>query len=205
VEGAVRRNGRGTRTVAVGGAVVALALVVSGCGRKSEPPPGDGMDRISYADSMAADSAESARANAIADSLRAATAASVQSVRVRDWLDSALVTMPGVKVEPTDGPYPDHRTGKEADGAGLMIHGKFGPLNGKPDPTAVAHQRLQDAGWQEDIEYSADGPDGTTFAMRKDGILCYVEGRWDGGDGSDPNYVPPDDYTVTIQCTGTQP
>ena len=201
----MRHDGFAMRTGAVGGAVVVLALLVSGCGRKSEPPKSDGMDPVSYADSMAADSAESARARATADSLRAATAASVQSVRVRDWLDSTLVTMPGVKVEHTDGPFPDHRSGKEADGAGLTIHGKFGPLNGKPDPTAVAHQKLQDAGWQEDIEYSADGPDGTTFAMRKDGILCFVEGRWDGGDGSDPSYVPPDDYTVTIQCTGAEP
>lgn len=201
----MRHSQGAVRAGAMGCVVVVLALVVSGCGRKSEPPAGDGMDRISYADSMAADSAETAKARAAADSMRAATAASVQSVRVRDWLDSTLVTMPGVKVEQTDGPYADHRTGKNADGAGLMIHGKFGPLNGKPDPTAVAHQKLQDAGWQEDIEYSADGPDGTTFAMRKDGILCYVEGRWDGGDGSDPNYVPPDDYTVTIQCTGSQP
>ena len=46
---------------------------------------------------------------------------------------------------------------------------------------------------------------GTTYAMRKDGILCFVEGRWDGGDGSDPSYVPPDEYTVTIQCTGATP
>ncbi len=163
------------------------------------------MDPVSYADSMAADSAEAAQARAAADSLRAATATTVQSVRVRDWLDSALVTMPGVKVERTDGPFADHRTGKESDGAGLTVRGTFGVLKGKPDPTAVAHQKLQDAGWQEDIEYSADGPDGTTFAMRKDGILCFVEGRWDGGDGSDPSYVPPDDYTVTIQCTGAMP
>jgi len=186
-------------------AIALAAGVLLGCGRKAEPLPGDGMDPVSYADSMAADSAEAALARAAADSIRAATAATVQSVRVRDWLDSSLVAMPGVKVERTDGPFPDHRTGKESDGAGLKVLGTFGALQGKPDPTAVAHQKLQDAGWQEDIEYSADGPDGTTFAMRKDGILCFVEGRWDGGDGSDPSYVPPDDYTVTIQCTGATP
>ncbi len=186
-------------------AIALAAGVLLGCGRKSEPPPGDGMDPVSYADSMAADSAEAALARAAADSMRAATATTVQSVRVRDWLDSSLVAMPGVKVEQTDGPFPDHRTGKESDGAGLTMRGTFGALHGKPDPTAVAHQKLQDAGWQEDIEYSADGPDGTTFAMRKDGILCFVEGRWDGGDGSDPSNVPPDDYTVTIQCTGATP
>jgi len=163
------------------------------------------MDPVAYADSMAADSAEAAQARAAADSLRAATATTVQSVRVRDWLDSALVVMPGVKVERTDGPFPDRRTGKELDGAGLTVRGNFGALHGKPDPTAVAHQKLQEMGWQEDIEYSADGPDGTTFAMRKDGILCFVEGRWDGGDGSDPSHVPPDEYTVTIQCTGATP
>lgn len=198
----MRRN-RGFSTATW--AVAIAAGVVLGCGRRAEPPPGDGMDPVSYADSMAADSADAAQARAAADSLRAATATTVQSVRVRDWLDSALVVMPGVKVERTDGPFPDRRTGKELDGAGLTVRGSFGALHGKPDPTAVAHQKLQEMGWQEDIEYSADGPDGTTFAMRKDGILCFVEGRWDGGDGSDPSYVPPDDYTVNIQCTGATP
>jgi hypothetical protein len=186
-------------------AIAIAAGAVLGCARRAEPQAGDGMDPVSYADSMAADSADAAQARAAADSLRAATAATVQSVRVRDWLDSALVVMPGVKVERTDGPFPDHRSGKESDGAGLTVRGTFGALHGKPDPTAVAHQRLLDMGWVEDIEYSADGPDGTTYAMRKDGILCFVEGRWDGGDGSDPSYVPPDDYTVTIQCTGATP
>ena len=193
------------RAVWMGGAllIAVLGLLVhEGCGsRKTETSSSEGQDPISYADSMRADSAEAAQAKASADSVRAATAATVQSVRVRDWLDTLVTALPGAKVERIDGPFPDHRTGKEADGAGLKVVGTFGALHGGSDPTEVTHKKLQQFGWQEDIEYSADGPDGTTFAMRKDGILCFVEGRWNGGDGSDPSYVPPDDYTVTIQCT----
>jgi hypothetical protein len=188
----------------LGAAALALLMaagLAAGCGSRKPPGEEQQLEPISYADSMAADSAEAALARAAVDSVRAATAVSVQSVRVRDWLDSLVTVTPGVSVQRIEGPFPDHRTGKEADGAGLTVRGKFGALRGAADPTALTHQKLQDAGWEEDIEYSADGPDGTTFGMRKDGILCFVEGRWNGGDGSDPSYVPPDDYTVTIQCT----
>jgi hypothetical protein len=182
-------------------ALVAAGVASGSCSRKSRQTGEETVTAAAPDSGAASDSAAAAMARAAADSVRAATAITVQSVRVRDWLDSLLAATPGVKVERTEGPFPDHRSGKEADGAGLAVRGTFGALHGAPEPTALLNQRLRDAGWQEDIAYSADGPDGTTFAMRKDGILCFVEGRWDGGDATDPANPPPDDYTVTIQCT----
>jgi len=57
------------------------------------------------------------------------------------------------------------------------------------------------AGWRPDIESEADGPDGTFFRIVRGNTFCLVEGRWDGGDDSDPTYVPSDRYEVIVQCS----
>jgi hypothetical protein len=37
------------------------------------------------------------------------------------------------------------------------------------------------------------------------GQLCIGEGRWDGGDDSDPTYVPDSGYTFTLGCVEATP
>ena len=46
----------------------------------------------------------------------------------------------------------------------------------------------------------ADGPDGTAFRALKEDVFCLVEGSWDGGDDSDPKYVPSPRYAVSVLC-----
>jgi len=46
----------------------------------------------------------------------------------------------------------------------------------------------------------ADGPDGTYFRAFKNDVFCVVQGSWDGGDYSDPTYVPSPRYSVTVMC-----
>ena len=46
----------------------------------------------------------------------------------------------------------------------------------------------------------ADGPDGTSFTAIKMNVFCVVEGHWDGGDDSDPSYVPSTRYEVVVKC-----
>jgi hypothetical protein len=56
-------------------------------------------------------------------------------------------------------------------------------------------------GWRPDIQSEADGPDGTIFRIVRGSTFCLVEGRWDGGDDSDPTYVPSERYEVIVQCS----
>lgn len=63
-----------------------------------------------------------------------------------------------------------------------------------PSEGSVLYQQ----GWRTDRE--ADGPDGTSFRISKQNVFCLVEGKWDGGDDSDPKYVPSTRYDVIVSC-----
>jgi hypothetical protein len=45
-----------------------------------------------------------------------------------------------------------------------------------------------------------DIPDGTSFAYLRDGVICMFQGRWDGGDDTDPSVKPDDEYKGAGQC-----
>lgn len=53
-------------------------------------------------------------------------------------------------------------------------------------------------GWLADSE--ADGPDGSSFRIHKSGSFCLIEWRRDGGDDSDPAYVPSSVFSITVKC-----
>src|SRR5262249_16678467 len=60
---------------------------------------------------------------------------------------------------------------------------------------------FHDAGWTSmEAAYSADGPDGSDVGYSRDGLLCVIEGRWDGGDDSDPSVIPGPDFAVFVTC-----
>ena len=54
--------------------------------------------------------------------------------------------------------------------------------------------------WTPVLRYSADGPDGTSFAFRREAVLCVVRGQWDGGDDADSTYVPDPGSRWMIRC-----
>jgi len=57
------------------------------------------------------------------------------------------------------------------------------------------------AGWMSmQATYAADGPDGSDLGYSREGLLCVIEGRWDGGDDSDPTVVPSPDFDVFVTC-----
>jgi hypothetical protein len=68
-----------------------------------------------------------------------------------------------------------------------------GPLFYPSEGSALYQQ-----GWRADRE--ADGPDGTAFRISRQKVFCLVEGHWDGGDDSDPKYVPSARYEVMVSC-----
>ena len=60
---------------------------------------------------------------------------------------------------------------------------------------------FEGAGWQSmQATYSADGPDGSDLGYSRDGLLCVIEGRWDGGDDSDPSVIPGPEFDVFVTC-----
>jgi len=57
------------------------------------------------------------------------------------------------------------------------------------------------AGWTSmEASYSADGPDGSVLGYSREGLLCVLEGRWDGGDDSDPTVIPGPEFDVLVTC-----
>ena len=78
--------------------------------------------------------------------------------------------------------------------------GSFAALAEQPGPDVVLHEALAAEGWTEDVDYSADGPDGTVFAFRRNGTFCLVESRWENSleDDAPP---PSDRYELTVGCS----
>jgi len=65
----------------------------------------------------------------------------------------------------------------------------------------ATEKAFHEAGWMSmDATYSADGPDGSDLGYSRDGLLCVIEGRWDGGDDSDPMVIPGPDFDVFVTC-----
>jgi hypothetical protein len=61
-------------------------------------------------------------------------------------------------------------------------------------------EALAAAGWVEDFHYGADGTDGSTSGFLSRNFFCLVEGHWDGGDDTDPSYVPVPGCEVVVTC-----
>ncbi len=61
---------------------------------------------------------------------------------------------------------------------------------------------LAQAGWRQ-ARYQADGPDGSTTGLYRDGVTCIVSGMWDGGDDTDTTNVPSDTLTIAATCAKT--
>ena len=59
---------------------------------------------------------------------------------------------------------------------------------------------LRAAGWVEDAQYSADGPDGSVVALVSDEAICRYAASWDGGDESDSTSVPEPGMSIELQC-----
>jgi hypothetical protein len=72
------------------------------------------------------------------------------------------------------------------------------------EPSTLAHS-FEKAGWGYLAHYQADGPDGEAEGWRSKESTCVVRWEWDGGDDSDPSYVPSDDWDLEVGCTPTEP
>ena len=60
---------------------------------------------------------------------------------------------------------------------------------------------FHDAKWMSmEATYSGDGPDGSDLGYSRNGVLCVIEGRWDGGDDIDRTVIPGPDFDVFVTC-----
>lgn len=91
-----------------------------------------------------------------------------------------------------------------ATGCRVTGTGKTGDFPPDAWPDAVARRELPAAGWAEDLQRGADGPDGTSFGLTRAGVLCVVSASWDGGDDADPAYVPDERYGFRAACMAAE-
>ena len=100
-----------------------------------------------------------------------------------------------VRVEPTTFRYwyvPD-------SAAGYAIHA-FVTRDSTSCLLGEMERALGGRGWSMHHGYAADGPDGSAMGFVKGRYLCVVQGSWDGGDDSDPTYVPEIGCEMIVTC-----
>lgn len=115
-----------------------------------------------------------------------------------ELIRTKLQTTSSVYVDKIEGSFYKENFRKMIKGSMLLISGSWKDWGKNTDPIELIRKSLSDRGWSESIEYSADGPDGTSFSYKKNDNWCLVSGRWDGGDDSDSTYIPSDSYRIIV-------
>lgn len=117
---------------------------------------------------------------------------------INELISTKLQTTSSVSVDKIEGTFYEENFRKKIKGSLLLISGSWKDWGKNTDPIELIRKSLADQGWSESIEFSADGPDGTSFSYKKNDNWCLVSGRWDGGDDSDSTYVPSDSYRIIV-------
>jgi hypothetical protein len=117
-----------------------------------------------------------------------------------DQIYSAVLPIPGTDVDRRDGTFYDDYLERDLTGCMIVVSGSWGELGARSNPGDSIYKLLSDRGWKQEPQYSADGPDGTFFALSKGDVWCFVRGEWDGGDDADSTYVASDVYQFVICC-----
>ena len=90
-------------------------------------------------------------------------------------------------------------------GCRLVITGSFEEAPAGQDAASRLREGFTAQGWQEMPAYSADGKDGTAFALRKADVACLFRGTWNGGSDGEPSMPREDTYRVSVLCTSPAP
>ena len=133
----------------------------------------------------------------------AATAQQALPAEVRAACDMAFAIVqktPGVKTRRSSGTFREEMFRAPVEGCRIDVNGSFKKAKTSGAPADNLFQGLDSRGWIELPDYSSDGHDGTSFAMRKTTVACFVRGEWDGGADDEPEVPPADPYRVTVIC-----
>lgn len=116
-----------------------------------------------------------------------------------DAVEALLRNILRVAVARTDGTAFENEFVRERrTGCRLTAAGTF--AGSGDDPAGALADAFRAAGWVDVYGYGADGPDGSVLGLRSREALCIIGFRWDGGDDSDPTYVPADWYEAEVSC-----
>ncbi len=115
-------------------------------------------------------------------------------------VERILADFPTLVLNRLEGEVQDYRTGEKGQGCRVEMKGSAAAFRESGPPDVALREQFAGLGWAEDYEYAADGPDGSAFAFRNGPVLCVFRAHWDGGDDSDPSYVPEDRYDIEVDC-----
>jgi hypothetical protein len=122
-----------------------------------------------------------------------------------DLAHSIAATSPEASIQRSTGVFTHEALQGPVRGCRLAITGSFENV----PPGEDAANRLRDGftaqGWREMLAYSADGKDGTAFALRKAEVACLFRGMWNGGFDSEFPIPREQAYTVSVLCTSPLP
>jgi len=59
---------------------------------------------------------------------------------------------------------------------------------------------LRAAGWVEDAQYAADGPDGSMLALVSEEAICRYAASWNGGDEGDSTSASASGMSIRLEC-----
>lgn len=116
-------------------------------------------------------------------------------------LAAIVVVYPALEVTKSEGPIRDAPTGSGFS-AGCQVHasGSVSAVEGEVAPEDAVQQLFEQDGWTEDPSYSADGPGTTSFALRKEGILCRISAGAPAGI-EDGKFFTDEIYELDAVCT----
>jgi len=110
----------------------------------------------------------------------------------------AFAEVPGVLTGWRDGSF--RYDAAAHDGCVVTVVGDTADMADGTPPAHLVHPESNPAfdSWEADLE--ADGKDGTSFRLRRQGIFCAVEGWWDGGDDQAPDVPRSTLFLISISC-----
>jgi hypothetical protein len=79
--------------------------------------------------------------------------------------------------------FQDIKTGQAGEGCVITLTGTGVDFGSFLDTAQKLQTAFEEAGWEVDLAYLADGPTGTAFGLRKDTKLALVSVGWDPAEG----------------------
>ena len=133
------------------------------------------------------------------------SACTIAARLTREALELGLVRDPAtIFTAPREGQLPWHGCRLSASSPGVQKDPAHPVM-----PDGPLQAAFLGAGWKDDFDYGADGPDGTELGMRKGDVLCHLAISYPGSDSPDDDSAerPTDSlrtafpYSLVIRCT----
>jgi hypothetical protein len=93
-----------------------------------------------------------------------------------ETIAAILAVYPALEVRKSEGPVRVSQDIPERSGCRVFASGPASGVAGEIDPAESVRVQFRWDGWIEDTRLAADGPGTSSFAFRKNGVLCMVSG-----------------------------